>query len=100
MFILGNFLVALANVISMLFTIFSWLLLIRVLISWFNPDPYNSIVQFFYKTTEPLLEQVRKLLPFHFKTGIDISPLIVFFAIFFLKSFIVQTLLDLAYKLK
>lgn len=100
MFVLGNLLVALANVLSIFLTIFYWILLIRALISWVNLSPYNPIVQFLYKVTEPVLEPVRRFLPFQLKTGIDISPLIVFLMVLFLRSFIVQTLLDLAYRLK
>lgn len=100
MFILSNFLIATANILSMAFTILYWLILIRAVISWVNPDPYNPIVQFLYKTTEPILEPIRKILPFSLKFTIDISPIIAFLVIFFLKTFLVETLIDLALKLK
>ena len=98
MFILSNLLVAVANVLNVLLTIAYWLVLIRALISWVNPDPYNPIVQFLYKSTDPILYPIRKMLPFSF--GIDISPIIAFLAIMFLKSFLVNTILDLAIRLK
>ena len=98
MFILSNLLVAVANVLNVLLTIAYWLILIRALISWVNPDPYNPIVQFLYKTTEPILYPIRKILPLSF--GIDISPIIAFLAIMFLRSFIVNTIMDLAMRLK
>jgi len=100
MFILSNFLVAAAHILNILLTIMYWLVLIRALISWVNPDPYNAIVQFLYKTTEPLLYPVRRFLPISLRFGIDISPIIAFLAIIFLKSFLVNTLLDLAVRLK
>ncbi|MFH1287567.1 MAG: YggT family protein [bacterium] len=96
MFILSNFLVAVANVLDVVLTILYWLILIRVLISWINPDPYNPIVQFLYKTTEPILDPIRKILPFGYKFGIDISSIVIFLAIIFLKSFLVKTLIDLS----
>ena len=77
----------------------NWLILIRALISWVSPDPFNHIVQFLDKTTEPILYPIRKLLPFSLRFGIDISPIIAFFAIMFLRSFLVRTLLDLAARL-
>jgi len=89
MFILSNLLSALANILDVILTIMYWLILIRALISWVNPDPYNPIVQFLYKTTEPILYPIRKLLPLNFRFGIDISPIIAFIAIFFLRSFLV-----------
>ena len=92
--------VAIAKILDILFTILYWLLLIRALISWVSPDPSNPIVQFLYKTTEPILEPIRRILPIGFRFGIDISPIIAFFAILFLKSFLVRTLLDLAFRLR
>jgi YggT family protein len=100
MFIISNFLVAIANILGVVLTILYWLILIRALISWVNPDPYNPIVQFLNKVTEPVLYPIRKLIPSHFSIGIDISPIIAFLIIMFLRSFLVSTLLDLAYKLK
>lgn len=99
MFILANFLTALAHILNILFTILYWLILIRAVISWVNPDPYNSLVQFLYKTTEPILYPIRKILPLGLRFGIDISPIIAFLIIMFLKSFLVKTLIDLAIRL-
>lgn len=100
MFVLANFVFAAAYVLDILFTIAYWLILIRALISWVNPDPLNPIVQFLYKTTEPILEPVRRRLPLNFRFGIDISPIIVFLLIIFLQSFLIRTLFDLAARLK
>lgn len=100
MFAVSNLLIALANVLGVIFTVLWWLILIRALISWVNPDPYNPIVQFLYKTTEPILFPIRKVLPSSFRFGIDISPIIAFLLIIFLRSFLVQTLYELAANLK
>jgi len=99
MFIAANLLFALAKVIDIVLTIFYWLILIRALISWVNPDPYNPIVQFLRKTTDPVLEPIRRLIPFRYSIGIDISPLIAFFALVFLKTFLVRTLMGIALRL-
>ncbi len=99
-FILSNFLVATAHVLNLVLTIFYWLVLIRAVMSWVNPDPFNPIVQFLEKSTEPILEPIRRILPAGLKFGIDISPIIAFLGIMFLKSFLVNTLLDLAIRLK
>ncbi|MFC1592754.1 YggT family protein [Candidatus Omnitrophota bacterium] len=100
MFILSNFLLAFARILEIVLTIVYWLILARALISWVNPDPYNPIVQFLNKTTEPILYPIRKLMPLNFSFGIDISPIIAFLAIIFLKSFLVRTLVDFALKLR
>jgi len=100
MFVWANFIFALAHILDVLLTILYWLILIRALISWVNPDPLNPIVQLLYKTTEPILEPVRRRLPLNFRFGIDISPIIVFLLIIFLQSFLVKTLLDLGTRLQ
>jgi YggT family protein len=100
MFVLSNFLVSLAHILDILLAILYWLILIRALISWVSPDPFNPLVQFLEKTTEPILYPIRKILPFSFRFGIDLSPIIAFLIIMFLKSFLVSTLLDLAIRLR
>ena len=100
MFVLADLLVALAKILDVILTIYYWLILIRALISWVNPDPYNPIVQFLYKTTEPILEPIRRILPLGLKFGIDISPVIAFLAIMFLKSFLVRTLINLSFRIQ
>lgn len=100
MFVLANFVEAVARVLDLLLTIYYWLILIRAVISWVNPDPYNPIVQFLYKTTEPVLYPIRRLLPLDFGIGIDLSPLVAFFLIVFLKSFLVKTLMQLSFYLR
>ena len=97
MFILGNLFSAVAAIIDVVLTIFYWLILVRALISWVNPDPYNTIVQFLHRVTEPILVPIRRLLP---AMGVDLSPIIAFLAIIFLKSFLVSTLVDLSYRLR
>ncbi|MBI5042894.1 MAG: YggT family protein [Nitrospirae bacterium] len=99
MFILANFVSALAKVIDYGLTIYMWVIIARALISWVNPDPYNPIVQFLYRITEPVLTPIRRLIPIY-KIGIDISPIIVIMIIFFLQNFLVISLLQLAHSLK
>lgn len=95
MFIIGNFIEALARIIDIGLTIYMWLIIIRAIISWVNPDPYNPIVRFLYTVTEPVLYQVRKLIPMK-GIGIDFSPIIVILVIVFLQSFVVRTMLQIA----
>ena len=94
MFILANLISAVAHILDILLNIIYWLVVIRALISWVNADPLNPIVQFLNKTTEPILEPIRRRLPLNFRFGIDISPLIVILLIMFLKSFFIKSLFD------
>ena len=67
-------------ILAMLLQIYSFIILARVLLSWFpNVDESNPIVQFLYDVTEPVLKPVRDVLPQ--TSGIDFSPLVVLIAI-------------------
>lgn len=95
MFILSNFLVAIAQVVQVAINILWWLIVIRALISWVSPDPYNPVVQFLYRATEPFLVPFRRILP-AYKIGIDLSPVFAILALLFLRYFLVNSLIDLA----
>ncbi len=95
MFIIGNLIEAVARIIDVALTIYMWIIIIRAIISWVNPDPYNPIVRFLYNVTEPLLYQVRRLIPIR-GIGIDFSPIIIILVIVFLQSFLVRTMLQVA----
>ena len=99
MFIIVNLLDAVALVIHYLLTIYLWLIIIRAVLSWVNPDPYNPIVSFLYQVTEPVLYRVRRYLPFR-GMGIDLSPILVFIIIIFLDRFLVGTLQDMVVRLR
>jgi YggT family protein len=98
MFVLSNFIIGLARVIEIVLTIYMWTIIFRALISWVNPDPYNQIVIFLYRVTEPVLRPVRRLMPFR-NAGIDISPIIVILVILFLQYFLVESIIGLARRL-
>jgi len=99
MFVLANLIDALARVIGLALTFYMWVIIARALISWVNPDPYNPVVQFLNKVTEPVLYPIRRLIG-SYNIGIDLSPLIAIFIIIFLQSFLVASLHQLARQLQ
>lgn len=98
MFILSNLVVALAQILHIVLNFYMWVIIIRALLSWVNPDPYNPIVRFLYSITEPVLFAVRRRLPVNMG-GIDLSPMIVILAIIFLDNFLVPSLTGTALRL-
>ena len=94
MFIVSNFLVAVAKILDMGLSLYMWIIIGRAVISWVNPDPYNPIVRFLNAVTEPVLYPIRRRL-IHFG-GFDFSPILVIMAIIFLQAFLVQSLIQLA----
>jgi len=97
-FLISNFMNGIGVILSYLLTIYIWIIIIRALLSWVNPDPYNPIVQILYRLTEPVLAPVRYRMPDI--GGIDASPIVVLLIIFFLQSFLVQSIFDLANMLR
>ena len=95
MFVLENLNFALAQIIDMGLTLYMWLIIGRAVVSWVNPDPYNPIVNFLNRATEPVLAPVRRWIPMG-GLGIDISPVIVIMAIYFLQQFLVRTMMQMA----
>ena len=95
MFIVSNFLVAVAKILDIGLSLYMWIIIGRAVISWVNPDPYNPIVKFLNAVTEPVLYPIRRRLPIHFG-GFDFSPILVIMAIVFLQAFLVQSLIQLA----
>lgn len=98
MFVLSNLLIAVAKILNIALTLYMWLIIGRAVISWVNPDPYNPIVRFLYSVTDPVLYAIRRRLPLFFG-GFDFTPILVILAIIFLKSFLVETLFQLARQL-
>lgn len=96
MFVVSNLLVAVAQVLDLVLTLYGYVLLGRVLISWVNPDPYNPIVRFLYNATEPLLYRIRRAAPFLVVGGMDLSPVAIFVGLGFLRTLLVGSLHDLA----
>ena len=95
MFVLNNFMMAVAGIVDFLFTVYTWIIIGRAVISWVNADPYNPIVRFLYEATEPLLAPIRRMIPFS-TGGLDLSPILLIVAIMFLQSFLVPTLKHMA----
>lgn len=85
--IFTNFLLTITDLIDIVLTLYMYIIIARALISWVNPDPYNPIVQFLHKVTEPVLNPLRRIVP-PYKIGLDLSPMIAIFIIYFLKRFL------------
>jgi YggT family protein len=99
MFAIGNIILGIAKVLGVVLNIYMWTIIIRALLSWVNPDPYNPIVQFLTRVTEPVLRPLRKLVP-TWKLGIDLSPLLAILIIYFLEIALVDTLVRIGYSMR
>ncbi len=95
---MGNIILGIADVLDWVLVAYMVVIGIRALISWVNPDPYNPIVQVLQRLSEPVLRPLRKLIPMY-KMGVDISPIIAFLIIIFLRRALVANLYALGISL-
>ena len=85
----------LINTVDLLFTVLTWAIIIRVLLTWIpGLSPYNPVVRVLASITDPILEPARRLIP---PIGmIDISPIVVLFVLQVVREFLVRFLINLA----
>lgn len=93
------FIDAFASILNTVLWVYTWLFIIRAVISWVNPDPWNPIVQFLVRATDPVLRPIQQLIPM-WRLGIDISPIIAILAIQFIQRWLVPSLQEIAWNLR
>ena len=97
MAILGDLIFTISKMLSLIIDLYTFILVVAVIMSWFRPDPANPIVRLVQQLTDPALNWVRRWLPgFFFRTGVDFSPIILLLILFFVKSFLIKQLYRLA----
>ena len=94
MFMFGNFIKAIADLLNFVLSAYIWIIIARAVISWVNADPYNPVVRFLHQVTDPLLNRIRRFVPV--MGGFDLSPMVLIFGVIFLQSFLVPTLRQIA----
>ena len=93
---LQNFLLALAETLSLVINLYIWIIIISALITWVQPNPYNPIVQILNRLTSPAYRVVKKLINPVFGM-VDLTPLIIILTLQFLNIFLVRSLQAVAY---
>jgi YggT family protein len=99
MFALGNLLLAVAKILELVLWSYFFIIIARAVLSWVSPDPFNPLVRFLYRVTEPVLRPIRHRMPGP-AMGLDLSPMVVILAIYFLQAFVVETIRDLGLSLR
>ncbi len=95
---MSNLFLAFANLLDLVITIYTWLVIIRVILSWLSVDSYNPFVQFIIRVTEPALSKIRGIVPN--LGGLDISPMVLILGLYLAESILVGTFTDLALSMR
>lgn len=96
MFIVKNFSYALTSVLNLAVDVYIWIVIIRALVTWVQADPRNPIVRFLASMVDPVTDRIRRIFPFVRAGMVDLSPLLLIFGLYFLKLFVIRTLLQLS----
>ena len=99
MFVAGDFIVAIARILDTVLTIYMWIVIIRALLSWVKPDPYNPIVRFINGLVDPVSYRISRIIPTRIGM-IDIAPFILILLVLFLKEFLVPVLIHAGAELR
>lgn len=89
MFVIKTLLEALAQILHLALNVYIWVIIIQALLTWVRPDPYNPIVQILNKLTAPAYSFVRGKVKTVFG-GVDLTPLIIVFALQFIDIVLVK----------
>ena len=72
------------HLLRTLLSLYGYVIIIRAILSWFNPNPHSPIVQIINKITDPVLVPLRQVLPD--MGGIDLAPLVAMVFIWVIMS--------------
>lgn len=97
--ITGNLLKTLAQLIHLIIQIYILIIIVRSVISWVGTVPRNQFTLVLRKLTDPVFKFVHKWLPFTIIGGIDISPVIIVIALYFIDNFLYSVLMGYAVQL-
>lgn len=90
------FLITLGQIIVQGAYVYAWLAIIRVLLTWINPNPYSPVMRFLSRLVDPVLDLVRRWIPLTLG-GLDFSPILAIIGVQVLGAIAGQWLINLGY---
>ena len=84
---------AIVQTLHTVMNLYIWIVIISALLSFVRPDPHNPVVQILHRLTEPVLDFIRRKMPFVVFSGVDLSPLVVILGLQLLDNFMMRAVL-------
>ncbi len=86
-----SWLTAIRGLVNLAFVVYEWLIIIRILLSWFRLPSggyFYPVIKFIYEITEPYLGLFRRIVPpvMAGAAGIDFSPIVAILVLRLLHS--------------
>ena len=90
----------LEKVVSGVIFLYQFLIFVRVLLTWVNPDPYrptidHPLIRLLQRVTDPVLTPLRRIIP-PIGGTVDISPIVALVILEILRRILSSLLLGLA----
>jgi YggT family protein len=98
LFVLGNLLAGVATILDLAISLYTWIIIINVILSWIRLDPFHPLVRGLARVSDLICDPIRRIVPMG-GTGFDFSPLIAILLLMFTRIFLVGTLRDLAVRM-
>ena len=90
---MSSLIYAIVQTLHTVMNLYIWIIIISALLSFVRPDPYNPVVQILNRLTEPVLNFIRRKMPFVVFSGIDLSPLVVILGLQLIDNFMMRAVL-------
>ena len=89
----GELFIKLISLVSWLLDIYIWVIIIRAVLSWVRPDPYNPIVRFICNLVDPVTYRLSRIIPM--RVGmVDLSPLILIVIVQLIRAYLIPVLIS------
>lgn len=95
----GHVVRALADLLHLLIQIYIFIIIIRAVISWMGNIPPNTFTYILRRLTDPVFRWIHRTLPFTVMGGIDVSPIIIIVALYFIDNLLYGLLMGYANQL-
>jgi YggT family protein len=85
----------LAYIVNLVLQIYLWVVIVRAILSWVQPNPYNPIVRLICGLVDPVTYRISRIVPTRIGM-VDLAPMILIVLITFLRMFLVRALYTMA----
>ena len=90
--------ISIAKILGLIIMVFTFSILIQVILSWVNPGAYNPMTSLLYSINEPILGRTRKIIPpIH---GFDLSPIVAMIGLQLISMLVVAPISDFGMTLR
>lgn len=96
---IGVVLEGIGRVLDIALEIYMWIVIVRAILSWVQPNPYNPVVRFIYGLVDPVTYRLSRILPTRIGM-VDISAILLILAIYLVRLVVVRMIIETGLRLR